>query len=239
MRKIDLTGITFGRLTVIERDKNNSKNWICGCSCSNPPIIKSFAGGNLKSGQTTSCGCFQRENASLMNKRYNKYDLSGEYGIGFDRTDEREFYFDLEDYEKIKNYCWCFMGSEYLTGKIPGTNKYVLMHRLIMDFPDFDIDHDNRIRHDNRKENLRGATKKQNARNRTTQSNCLSGVSGVCFQETYGYWRAYITYNGKQVHLGNYYNFEDAVHNRLLAELEFYGLEFSPQRHLFEKYGIK
>ena len=35
----------------------------------------------------------------------NKYDLSGEYGIGYDSNGQK-FYFDLEDYDKIKNYCW-------------------------------------------------------------------------------------------------------------------------------------
>ena len=35
----------------------------------------------------------------------NVYDLSGEYGIGYTLKGE-EFYFDLEDYDKIKDYCW-------------------------------------------------------------------------------------------------------------------------------------
>ena len=38
-------------------------------------------------------------------KQYNNYDLSGEYGIGYLFNGE-EFYFGLEDYDKIKNYCW-------------------------------------------------------------------------------------------------------------------------------------
>ena len=36
----------------------------------------------------------------------NKYDLSGEYGIGWTHNTEHEFYFDLEDYDIIKYYCW-------------------------------------------------------------------------------------------------------------------------------------
>lgn len=38
------------------------------------------------------------------NKRYNRYDLTGEYGIGYTNQGV-EFYFDLEDYDKIKEYC--------------------------------------------------------------------------------------------------------------------------------------
>lgn len=235
--KIDLTGMIFGRLTVIKRDEKNRKKWICKCSCSIPPIIKSFAGGNLRSGTTTSCGCLRSEQSRLRAKKYNEYDLSGGYGIGWDRMGKGEFYFDLEDYDKIKEYCWCFMGSGYLTGKTPGTNKYILMHRLVMGFPDSDIDHDNRVRYDNRKENLRMASKKENARNRSTPSNCSSGVSGVCSSRNNA-WRAYITENGEQIFLGVYKEFEDAVRERLNAELKYYGRDFSPQRHLFKKYGI-
>ena len=49
---------------------------------------------------------------SKHNKKYNWYDLSGEFGIGFTQNDIL-FYFDLEDYDKIKNYCWRF--NEYGT----------------------------------------------------------------------------------------------------------------------------
>ena len=35
----------------------------------------------------------------------NVYDLSGEYGIGYTLKGE-PFWFDLEDYDLIKDYCW-------------------------------------------------------------------------------------------------------------------------------------
>ena len=33
-------------------------------------------------------------------------------------------------------------------------------------------------------------------------------------------------------------NKHDAIIARLKAELEYYGINFAPQRHLFEEYGI-
>lgn len=53
---IDLTGQTFGRLTVIKRDTSRSKRpfWICKCTCGN---IKSIVGWTLKAGKSQSCGC--------------------------------------------------------------------------------------------------------------------------------------------------------------------------------------
>lgn len=54
----DLTGQTFGKLTVLERDmtwqgKGNHARWICQCECGN---IISAHGQSLRNGQV-SCGC--------------------------------------------------------------------------------------------------------------------------------------------------------------------------------------
>jgi len=54
----DLTGMTFGHLTVIEKtDKryaNGNVGWLCECDCGKRKIIRS---GNLLRGKTRSCGC--------------------------------------------------------------------------------------------------------------------------------------------------------------------------------------
>ena len=63
MRLIDLTGKKFVRLTVICRTYSPDKNtrWKCRCICGTECVI---AGSHLRSGQTQSCGCLQRERAS-------------------------------------------------------------------------------------------------------------------------------------------------------------------------------
>jgi hypothetical protein len=53
----DLTGLQFGRLTVIKRVNNNKpygSKWLCKCDCGNELIVFS---NNLKRGNTRSCGC--------------------------------------------------------------------------------------------------------------------------------------------------------------------------------------
>ena len=61
MKLIDLTGKRFGRLVVIERHPMNSKQnkprWVCICDCGNTTIV---GGCELRSGNTSSCGCKQR-----------------------------------------------------------------------------------------------------------------------------------------------------------------------------------
>lgn len=57
-KMIDITGQTFGKLTVLERDtksKDTCVHWLCRCSCSNPELI-SIRGVSLRNGHTTSCG---------------------------------------------------------------------------------------------------------------------------------------------------------------------------------------
>ena len=62
MRKIiDLTNKRFGRFTVISRagsDKWNNSFWLCRCDCGTE---KKVTAGNLKSGNTKSCGCLCNE----------------------------------------------------------------------------------------------------------------------------------------------------------------------------------
>lgn len=64
---IDLTGMRFGRLTVLKRSPDTRKRvkWICQCECGN---ITAVATSQLKSGHTQSCGCLQKEGAKRMSK---------------------------------------------------------------------------------------------------------------------------------------------------------------------------
>lgn len=69
----DLTGQTFGRLTVIERHPENTKDakprWICKCSCGNEHIVTSRC---LIDGGVRSCGCLSKET-----KRTYKHGMTG------------------------------------------------------------------------------------------------------------------------------------------------------------------
>ena len=71
-KAIDLTGQRFGRLTVVEfvgTDKRGNALWKCKCDCGNETVVRYS---NLKSGHTTSCGCFRKEMASKSIKKQNQ-----------------------------------------------------------------------------------------------------------------------------------------------------------------------
>lgn len=58
----------YGRLLVIKEVKPKRHPYVeyeCLCDCGTTKIIKA---GHLTSGRTTSCGCFQRENAANIHK---------------------------------------------------------------------------------------------------------------------------------------------------------------------------
>lgn len=59
-RRIDLTGMTFGRLKVdrVSHTINGSVSWVCKCSCGNTTTAKAS---KLLRGSTKSCGCYQDE----------------------------------------------------------------------------------------------------------------------------------------------------------------------------------
>jgi hypothetical protein len=109
----------------------------------------------------------------------------------------------------------------YVQVKINNVNYRA--HRLIWLWhygylPENDIDHLNRIRADNRIENLREVGDVCNQRNTTNHSTNTSGVKGVCWNAEAGKWHANIMVNGKQYYLGYHLDFFEAVCHRLAGE---------------------
>ena len=72
------------------------------------------------------------------------------------------------------------------------------------------LDHINNNRSDNRIENLREATARQNGMNKVTGSNNTSGVKGVHFCKSTKKWKSVIRSNGKRLTIGYFTNISDA-----------------------------
>lgn len=84
----DLTGRTFGELTV-ERldgtDSNSHAMWVCRCACGARVRV---AATNLKEGRTVSCGC-RRESATSAGREKTRRDAA-EYGTNPGRIRSRQ-----------------------------------------------------------------------------------------------------------------------------------------------------
>lgn len=221
-KALNLIGQKFGRLTVIDRlenTKNGQTRWLCKCECGNEISVQ---GNNLKNQHVKSCGCLNKELTYQRSKKYNTYDLTGRYGVGYTSKGE-EFYFDLEDYDLIKDYCWYINESNYVRTRI---NKYkqVYMHQLILpDSVEVDHIHGKQSRNDNRKSNLRPCIHQQNMMNIGLRRNNTTGVTGVYWIKNRNRWKAEITHNNKVILIGYFIEFEDAVNARKNAEDKYYG----------------
>lgn len=232
----DLTGIVFGELTVLYQDDDyimstgkHYATWRCICSCGNEITVQQ---GHLKSNHTTSCGHnIHKENI---------YDLSGEYGIGWTTNTNKEFYFDLEDYDIISKYTWyehkpCDNYRSLMSYDKVKKEK-VKFWWIVLGKNCDHIDHNT---FNNRKSNLRICSQNKNLQNTGLRSDNSSGVIGVSFNKNTNKWFAYINCDKKRVFTSKLFlNKDDAIKARLEAEVKYFG-EFAPQKHLFEKYGIK
>ena len=72
---------------------------------------------------------------------------------------------DKSKISKLKKYKWRLKDG-YAVSQCKG--KTILIHRLLMNFPNKEIDHIDRNKLNNRRSNLRAVTSKQNMNNRTT-----------------------------------------------------------------------
>lgn len=100
--------------------------------------------------------------------------------------------------------------------------KRYLAHRLAWlymtgSWPVGEIDHDNRVKTDNRWINIKDASHIENCHNKGISTNNTSGVRGVTRHRDK--WQAQIRVNYKHIHLGVFDTFKEAADARAKAEL--------------------
>ena len=128
---------------------------------------------------------------------------------------------DPEDFERISAHKWQAQWNannrsyyaKRSSIKVEGKRRKIAMAREVMglEFGDLrQVDHENHDTLDNRKSNLRVATRLQNASNRRKNLNNKSGYKGVHFNRAQQKWQAYIRVNTKLMHLGFFEKPEDA-----------------------------
>lgn len=213
MRKIDMIGRPFGRLTVIREapspktEKRKRLRYECRCSCGNTCVV---AGEDLRSGHTKSCGC--------LNHRGNvKHHGCGEklYGVwktmksrctnpkvsGFQNYGGRGISVCAEwanDYSVFRD--WAFS-----TGYKPG---------LTIDRIDCSKGYD--------PENCRWASRTTQSRNQRARSDSTTGIRGVKLTPL-GTYVAELYVGDRRISLGEFDNLADATTARQNAERYYWG----------------
>ena len=157
----------------------------------------------------------------------------------------------MEEFRKIQNYNYSVSNlgnvrndkfNRILTNVIDSSSGYyvvslcnnsktknIRVHKLIADafIPNPNnkpcVDHKNNNKLDNNISNLRWCTSQENNRNKSMYCNNSSGYKGVTFDKKANKWRAQITIDGIQIHLGYYDTIEEATIARVNKVNQVFG----------------
>lgn len=119
---------------------------------------------------------------------------------------------DDSDYILVEGYNWAYFRSR--TSIITGyaVSGPMLMHRLLLGAGKGQmVDHVDGNGLDNRRHNIRFATKSQNEGNTTKRSNNTSGYKGVFWDKTKNKWLAQLHTKERSIHLGRYLDKDEAA----------------------------
>ena len=205
---LNLTGHTYGRLTVLSyADKKGTKHrWNCQCECGGVAIT---ASSNLRTGHTKSCGCAVKE----VMTTHGMYD-SPEY----------------KAYMGMKERC-CSKGSQRYASY--GGRGISICGRWLESFDKFfadmgerpTSDHSiDRINNDGNymPNNCKWSTRSEQARNKRILKANKSGVTGVFWIKSNQKWLASISIKGKSKYLGTFTRKADAIESRKRGESKYY-----------------
>jgi len=106
-------------------------------------------------------------------------------------------------------------------------------------WPEHEIDHKDRIRDNDKWDNLKHVTRLCNSINRKVFKNNKSGITGICFDTKRNKWRADIRISKKLIFLGRFKSITDAVLARWRAEVKYNfsdcNMKSSAHKYLIER----
>jgi hypothetical protein len=111
----------------------------------------------------------------------------------------------------------------WFRGKSYKNHRVIYFLKTGIDPEEKEVDHKDTNSSNNKFSNLRLATHAQNQHNKSRQGNNTSGVIGVYWDEKRKRWRCQIKYKSKNIDLGSFINFDEAVAVRIAAEYRLHG----------------
>ena len=233
--KHNLTGQRFGRLIVLEQADDHIKPsgqhetmWKCSCTCGG---IKDIRASVLKNGMTQSCGCLFTETLQLRNsgntygkKSPNDTIIEGNC-VKILFSDSTYTLVDLDVYKSKLAGLRIFKSSDgyatvYITQE--GGRKQIRLHHLVLgttasEIAPKTVDHINRNKLDNRKDNLRVVSITENNWNRDLP---LNKLGCHCVEFTGSTYRVRVSINGQTISLGSFETQQEAedCYSKFVAE---------------------
>ena len=216
--KRDLTGVVFGRLTVIEQaedrvrpDGSRSAQWLCQCSCGSlPKVISQLC---ILNGNTKSCGCLHRDTVINRCTTHGKCH-SKEYN---------SWYAMIVRCTNPKSQAYHDYGARGISVCDDWLNSFEAFYEDMGDKPEgYSLDRID-VNGNYCKENCKWSARGEQNYNQRKRKDNKAGKAGVHWSTEAQKWKASIQKDGKRVHLGNFIRLEDAVAAREAAEIELYG----------------
>ena|ERR1044071_2113059 len=139
----------------------------------------------------------------------NEYRVTGDV-VWIKLTQKQETCVDLTDWEKVRAVRWYAQKSKgrksfyavMSASKAKRLGCPRLLHQWLLNTNE--VDHEDRNGLNNRRKNIRPATRQQNVANQGLLSTNSSGFRGVSFRKDSGRWRARIMLNGSLHCLGTF-----------------------------------
>lgn len=197
MKKNDLAGNVYGRLTVLRDDGTRTKNrkvlWLCSCECGNTTHVRSD---HLKNGSVVSCGCL---NTEKKHKRFK--DLSN--------TETDNFKIIDRAYSKKQRVYWNCICKNC-------GNHIELQSNQIERYSGCGCKQNR-----SSKERMAEISDPDSLRTNKPTAKSTTGVRGVYFNKRKGSYQAFINVDKKPKYLGSSKDFKKAIALRKEAEIEY------------------
>lgn len=162
-----------------------------------------------------------------MRKPRNEYVIEGNTAKIFIK--DTYALIDLKDLDMIMEHRWHIARRGYAMNGLWRGRRQFMHHYIIPKTEGMHVDHKNRNKLDNRRENLHLVSSLENVLNRGLNKNNTSGFKGVRWNNRKGRtpkWEAKISVNYKTITLGMFDSLEDAIKARRDAELKYWGKHY-------------
>lgn len=207
-KRIDLKGKVFGRITVIEEEGSDSRGemmWRCKCECGKEKITTSS---RLRTSQTKSCGCLQKETVS-----------STMYRHGMSNHPNYVVWASMRKRCNNKNN---LSYPDYGGRGIEVCKRWDSFSNFLADVGERPTEKHTLERKNNdgnyEPTNCCWSSRADQARNTRTTN---KGDNGISLKKN-GKWGARISVNNKRINIGTFINKEDALKARKQAEEKYW-----------------
>ena len=206
MKKRDLYGRKFGRLTVL--DHLAGRYWVASCVCGGLSQVRRD---HLLEKRIASCGCITRA------PRDHQPPPPVHKASWIPLSQGRFALVDDRDVPQVSKFLWMYNAQGSACRNRKGGGGIILLHRFLLREPNHHIDHKNRNKLDNRRQNLRAATASQNLGNQGKFKG-TSKFKGVSWDKDRHQWKAQL-----QKFLGRFSSQSKAAEAYDVAAVEKFG----------------